>query len=64
MRTIIENPAPLNANGNFPFKVTPFPADWLLKFTSLGKIKDSATPRSSQADKPSINKLTSLESWT
>jgi len=52
MKDIVENPAPLNALRNWPYKLTPFPTDWLLKFTTLGDV-----PQDSQPDN------NSLESW-
>ena len=52
MNDVVENPAPLNAWRNWPYTITPFPTDWLLKFTSLG---DVASDR--ETDKES------LESW-
>ena len=66
MRTILENPTPLTATRAFPYKVRPFPVDWLLKYTSLGKIPDPITRPStpSTASLSNTNKPTSLESWT
>ena len=66
MRAILDNPAPLNASRAFPFKVRPFPVDWLLKFTSLGTIpepRQSAQSSPAKSD-PNSNQPTSLESWT
>lgn len=58
MRTTLDEPAPLNPHAEFPHRISPFPLDWLLKFTSLGQISDPpATP--SHPKNP-----TSLESWT
>ena len=67
MRAIIENPAPLNATRAFPYKVRPFPVDWLLKFTSLGTIPEAKSSTASTPSTASIsnpNLPTSLESWT
>lgn len=52
MREPVENPAPLNAQRNWPYKITPFPTDWLLKFTTLGDVPQDKTTNE-----------TSLESW-
>ena len=54
-RTVITNPPPLDPWFNFPYTITPFPLDWLMKFTSLGNQPDPAVP-----DKNSD----SLETWT
>lgn len=35
---------PLNPVRNFPYRVTPFPVDWLLKFTTLGDASDAPEP--------------------
>jgi hypothetical protein len=56
MRVIIENPAPLNPFRAFPYKVSPFPFDWLRQFTTLD---DDADPETAPAQP-----LESLESWT
>ena len=34
----IANPPPLNAVANFPYRVTAFPCQWLLQYTSLGRV--------------------------
>lgn len=52
MREIVENPAPLNAFRNWPYRVTPFPTDWLHKFTTLGDV-----PADDKTDE------NSLEQW-
>jgi hypothetical protein len=52
MKTVIENPAPLNPFPAWPYTVTPFPTAWLLSYTTLGDVP--------QDTKPDEN---SLESW-
>ncbi len=54
MREAIENPAPLNAFRAFPYKVSPFPFDWLRQFTTLDD----------EAESEAAQPLESLESWT
>lgn len=64
MRKVVENPPPLNAIRAFPYKVSPFPTDWLLRFTSLGTIPETRQPAQSISPKSDPNSTTSLESWT
>jgi hypothetical protein len=46
MNALPDTPPPLNAVRNFPYRVTPLPLDWLLKFTTLGDAPaaDEQTP--------------------
>ena len=56
-REIIDNPPPLNGYRQFPYKITPFPFDWLQKFTTLDDAVDSDPA-------PTETLPTSEETWT
>ncbi len=58
-KPVITNPKPLNLYGDFPYKIIPFPIDWLLQYTSLSSVHpspDLSNPESTPPD--------SLELWT